>query len=118
MAAEITTVSRDLIWSPQDVQRLWFFPDGSRYLRYSSHFHMIFKSGFRQNLPLMHWTNPLFVVVYNGKLSVKNFWGTTIHKIEVIDQVWYYAGGLRAPKTYALVVPGSEEYRRRRRRRV
>jgi hypothetical protein len=60
MSAQITTITQDLVWAPGDVERLWFFPDGSEHLRYSPHFHIITKSGFRQNFPLTH----MFVVVY------------------------------------------------------
>jgi hypothetical protein len=108
MAARITSVSPGLIWTPEGIQRLWFFPDGSEYLRYSPHFHMIFEGGFRQNLPLIY----SFVVVHEGKLSVKDYWGTTNHKIEVRNQVWCFRGGIPVPKIYAMCVPGSAAYRR------
>lgn len=87
MAAEIVTVSLDgHVWFTDDVNRLWFFPDGSQYLKYSAHFHVIYDGGFRQNLPLTH----MFVVVQEGKLSVKDYWGRTTHRIEVSDHTWYF----------------------------
>lgn len=87
MAAEIVTVSLDgFVWAPDDVNRLWFFPDGSDYLKYAPHFHVIYQGGFRQNLPL----NRMFVVVQEGKLSVKDYWGRTTHRIEVCDHTWYF----------------------------
>lgn len=88
MSAKIVTVSPGLIWAPPEVERLWFFPDGSQYLRYSPHFHMIAKGGFRQNFPL----TTCFVVVLEGKLSVKDFYGKTFQKITVEDQVWFKRG--------------------------
>lgn len=113
MSAQIVTVSPDLIWAPEGVQRLWFFPDGSEHLRYSPHFHMIFESGFRQNLPLQHWASPTFVVVMDGKLSVKNFYGRTLKRILVKDQVWFDRGsGRRAQGVYAMMVPGKKAYAR------
>jgi hypothetical protein len=88
MAAKIASVDFDgFIWET-DVQRLWFFPDGSEYLQYAPHFHAIHFGGFRQNLPLTH----MFVVVFEGKLSVKSYAGHTFKKIEVSDHMWYTAG--------------------------
>lgn len=87
MSAKIVTVSPSLIWHPNELQRLWFFPKGSRFLRYP-HYHAIFPGGFRQNLPL--W--PMFVVILDGKLSIKNFDGKTVRRIDVRDQVWYHRG--------------------------
>lgn len=105
MAAIIVSVSPDLIWEPQNVERLWFFPDGSQYLKYSPHFHMIFSGGFRQNLPLIY----SFVVVIEGKLSIKNYCGDTTQKINVRDQIWYYRGSLhRARREYAMAIPSVE----------
>jgi len=101
MAAKILSISRGLILSMPDIERLWFFPDGSEYLKYSPHFHVIHPGGFRQNLPLSY----SFVVVLEGKLSVKAFDGFTTHKIEVRDQVWFMRGQEnRAPKLYAKIV--------------
>jgi hypothetical protein len=106
MAAKIVTVSRHgetpLIWDPGPLERLWFFPDGSEYLRYSAHFHAVHRGGFRQNLPLCH----MFVVVLEGKLSVKNYWGTTFSKIEVRDQIWFTRGTERpCPRVYRTMFP-------------
>lgn len=103
MAAKVITVSRELVWEVPEVERLWFFPDGSEYLRYSPHFHIITRGGFRQNLPLSH----MFVVVLEGKLSVKNFYGETIKKITIHDHVWYIRGTdgrRRAQGAYAQTV--------------
>lgn len=109
MATRITSVSPDLIWTLRDIQRLWFFPNGSKYLRYSPHFHMIFFGGFRQNFPLIY----SFVVVHEGKLSVKNYEQETVEKIDVRDGVWFYRGSLRrAEDVYAMTLPGAEAYRR------
>jgi hypothetical protein len=100
MSARITTITQDLIWEPPDVERLWFFPDGSEHLRYSPHFHIITKSGFRQNFPLTH----MFVVVFDGKLSVKDYYGKTNVRINVRDQVWYFRDSdRRAKHVYASV---------------
>jgi hypothetical protein len=88
MAAKVVTVSHGLIWEPEELQRLWFFPDGSEYLRYAPHFHLIYQGGFRQNLPLIY----SFVIVMEGKLSIKNYYGTTEQKIVVRDEVWFYPG--------------------------
>lgn len=88
MSAKIVTVSENLVWSPPEVERLWFFPFGSEYLRYSPHFHMIERGGFRKNIPLCY----SFVIVLWGKLSVKDFRGNTTDKIDVCDQVWFYRG--------------------------
>jgi hypothetical protein len=93
MAARITTVTQELIWSPEDLERLWFFPDGSEYLRYSPHFHAIWPGGFRQNFPMTH----MFVIVHEGKVSVKDYYGNTSCRIEVHDQVWCYRGTRRRP---------------------
>ena len=109
MAARITTVTPDLIWSPEDVQHLWFFPNGSAYLRYSPHFHMICRGGFRQNLTLTH----MFVVVYEGKFSVKSFDGLTYQRIEVRDQIWFLRGSqIQAHAIYSMLLPGKEAYAR------
>lgn len=106
MAAKIITVTPDLIW-PVEPRRLWFFPDGSEFLRYSPHFHMIMPGGFRQNLPLTR----MFIVVMEGKLSVKNSLGETYTKIEVRDQIWFVRGSeVRAEQTYAQIVPGKKAY--------
>jgi hypothetical protein len=109
MAARVVTVSPDLIWEPPGIQRLWFFPDGSQYLMYSPHFHIIYESGFRQNMPLCY----MFIVVMEGKLSVKDFHGKTTQKIEIRDQVWYYRGSPhRARGEYAKMLPGRDAYTR------
>lgn len=89
MAAKIIIVSPpEFMWATDEVERLWFFPDGSEYLRYAPHFHLIYSNGFRQNLPLVYG----FVVVLEGKLSVKDFYGNTFKKIDVRDQVWFVRG--------------------------
>lgn len=98
MAAKIVIVSREMVTFAEEAERLWFFPDGSEYLKYSPHFHLIKRGGFRQNLPLSY----MFIVVLEGKLSVKAFDGFTTHKIEVRDQVWYMRGQEnRVPNIYA-----------------
>lgn len=74
MAAKIVTVSPNLIWEPEELQRLWFFPDGSEYLQYAPHFHAIYPNGFRTNLPLNH----MFVIVMEGKFSIKDYYGQTV----------------------------------------
>jgi hypothetical protein len=103
VAAEILTITPDLVWSPPDVQRLWFFPHGSQYLRYSPHFHMIARGGFRQNFPLNH----MFILVLGGKLSVKDHHGFTVQRIDVRDQVWYVRGTqTKTPKLYASTIVG------------
>lgn len=105
MAARVTTVSPDLIWTPEGINRLWFFPEGSQYLKYSPHFHMIFNGGFRQNMPLCY----MFIIVLEGKLSVKNYWGQTTERIEVMDEVWYVRGTDRwARRAYAKMLPGTK----------
>lgn len=88
MAAKIISVSPGFIWTPPAPERLWFFPDGSEYLKYSPHFHLIHKGGFRMNLPL----SDVFIVVLEGKLSVKGYHGHTMERITVVDQVWYKRG--------------------------
>lgn len=109
MAAKITIVSSDLVWRPEPVERLWFFPDGSQYLRYSPHFHAIWSGGFRQNFPLTH----MFVVIHEGKLSVKNYTGYTYERIHVRDQVWFVRGTIRkAQGVYAQLLPGRKAYAR------
>lgn len=96
MAAQIVTVSPpNLIWAPTEIERLWYFPNGSEYLRYSPHFHIITRGGFRQNLPLVH----MFVVIMEGKLSVKEYHGKTSVRIDVRDQVWYVRGSDRPAKS-------------------
>lgn len=113
MAAELVTVSPGLVWAPPEVERLWFFPDGSEYLRYAPHFHLIHKGGFRMNLPLTR----MFVVVINGKLSIKDYYGETEEKIEVREHVWFTRGTQsRAQGVYALTLPGDRAYARRARR--
>jgi hypothetical protein len=98
MAAQITIVEGGRILGMNGVERLWFFPDASEHLRYSPHFHMIYRGGFRTNFPLTHG----FVVVHEGKLSVKSFFGETRTKIHVQDQVWFLRGtSQRAPWEYA-----------------
>lgn len=107
MSAQIVIVDRRRIWSPGSVQRLWFFPEGSQYLRYAPHFHFILEDGFRQNLPLSLLLSSMFVIVLEGKLSIKDFLGNTTHKVEVRDQVWYMRGGEnRCPNLYVKTVPG------------
>lgn len=111
MSAKIVTVSREVpfIWDPGELERLWFFPDGSEYLRYSPHFHAIHRGGFRQNFPLIH----MFVVVLAGKLSIKDYSGFTVRKIEVRDQVWFVKGSdVRAQGDYATTIPGRAYVRR------
>jgi hypothetical protein len=110
MAAKIKVISPDLspswIWDPGPVERLWFFPSGSEYLRYAPHFHVIHQGGLRQNLPLSH----MFVVVYEGKLSVKNYSGETYIRIDVRNQIWFIRGSMvRAQEAYALTL-GREPY--------
>lgn len=101
MAASVVTVSPDLIWAPERVTRLWFFPDGSEYLG-APHFHLIYDSGFRQNMPLRY----MFFIVMDGKLSIKSYYGNTAIRIDVHQQVWYYRGTRRrAPKAYAMILP-------------
>jgi hypothetical protein len=109
MAAKVVTVTPGLVWEIPEVERLWFFPEGSEYLRYSPHFHVITRGGFRQNFPLTH----MFVVVIDGKLSVKNFYGGTMQRITVSDHVWYVRGTdcqRRAKRVYAMTIPGREAY--------
>lgn len=102
MAAEVMTVSSGLVLGPDPVERLWFFPDGSEYLRYAPHFHTIQRGGFRTNFPLSHG----FFIVLEGKLSVKNFYGGTVAKIEVRDQVWYLRGmHSKSRWYYSLMIP-------------
>lgn len=109
MAAQIVTVTPQMIWTPERLERLWFFPNGSEYLRYAPHFHAVYPSGFRTNLPL----NYMFVVVLEGKLSVKNFYGETTCRIEIRDQVWYTRGtNHKNPRFYAMTLPGKEAYAR------
>jgi hypothetical protein len=113
MSATIATVTMGLPNLPvmsEEVQRLWFFPNGSEHLR-RPHFHAIYESGFRQNLPL----SVMFTLVYNGKLSVKDYWGKTNQRIEVINQIWYVRGAQRrAQGAYALILPLSVDRRRQR----
>lgn len=98
MAARVAVVEGGRVYQTTSVERLWFFPNCSEYLRYSPHFHVIARGGFRQNLPLSH----MFVVVFEGKLSIKNYWGETQRKIHVQDQVWFYRGtSQRAQGDYA-----------------
>lgn len=98
MAAQIVMVEQGRVLGMNAVERLWFFPDGSEYLRYSPHWHMIYQGGFRTNFPLTHG----FVVVLDGKLSVKDFLGGTIQKINVCNQVWHFrTGGALAKGVYA-----------------
>jgi hypothetical protein len=85
MAANIVIVEGGRVYEQTQVERLWFFPDCSEYLRYSPHFHMVYSGGFRTNFPLTHG----FVIVMTGKLSIKDFNGYTTRKIVVRDQVWY-----------------------------
>jgi hypothetical protein len=107
MSARVQTVSYSgLIIGPEQVERLWFFPYGSEYLRYSPHFHMIEASGFRYNVPLMY----TFVIVLEGKLSLKNHWGTTMQKLEVRDQVWFERGSQRrVPRIYDMMLPALQQ---------
>lgn len=103
MAATITTVDRGsgVIWEPEGIERCWFFPHGSDYLKYSPHFHLVFTGGFRQNIPL----NGVFVVVMDGKISIKDYWGKTFERIDVEDQIWYSRGNKRvAPQIYRKVL--------------
>ena len=103
-----------MIWEPPDIQRLWFFPNGSEHLKYSSHFHIIYESGFRQNMPLCY----MFFVVLEGKFSVKDYYGRTTEKIHVKDQVWHTRTGRRATEMYNLMfrcdmIPNPRERRGR-----
>lgn len=108
MAAKIISVDQDLIWKPEDIERLWFFPNGSEHLKYSAHFHLWYKSGFRQNLPLCH----TFIVVLEGKLSVKNYYGGTEHRIDVWNQIWRFRGtDMLALYVYAQMVERSNRGR-------
>lgn len=108
MAARIAIVERGRVHQTTSVERLWFFPDGSEFLRYSPHFHMVYPGGFRTNFPLSHG----FVIVFEGKLSVKNYFGETIKRIQVQDQVWYSSGtSYPLPEFYAYMLP---EHRARR----
>lgn len=101
MAARIITVSSDLIWDPGEVERLWFLPHGSEFLKYSPHFHLVFPGGFRQNIPL----TTAFVIVMEGKVSIKDYWQNTFERIDVKDQVWYSRSTKRrAPQTYRKVL--------------
>lgn len=118
MAAKIAVVTPEVpfIWEPEGVERLWFFPEGSEYLRYSPHFHVIYDGGFRSNFPLTH----MFVAVIDGKLSIKNYEGYTTERITVSDHVWYVRGTScqrRAQGAYALILGGREAYVRSGRRR-
>lgn len=113
MAAKIVTVSPDVIWEPVGVQRLWFFPDGSEYLRYAPHFHLIYDGGFRQNMPLVY----MFFVIMEGKLSIKSYWGNTNERIDVRDQVWFYRGTNRlAKRAYAMMLPGNQPLQKMRKK--
>lgn len=112
MSATLQTVNYSgRALSPNEVERLWFFPYASEYLRYSPHFHMIHASGFRQNLPLLY----MFVIVLEGKLSVKDHWGNTLQKLEVRDQVWFERGTQRrVPKIYDMMLPALSKVERNR----
>lgn len=108
MAARIVSVSPGLIW-PVEAHYLAFFPNGSEYLRYSPHWHVVHLSGMRQNLPLVYG----FVVVLEGKFDIKNFSGTTGYRIHVRDQVWRLRETQKSvPELYAMTVPGREAYER------
>lgn len=114
MAATVMTVSSGLVLGPGRVQRLLFFPSGSEYLKYSPHFHTIQRGGFRTNFPLSHG----FFIILDGKLSVKDYWGVTTHRIEVKDQVWYFRDTncqWLARWIYAQMLPGWVAYERSRR---
>lgn len=108
MAAKIVTVSPGLVWTPPEPARLWFFPDGSQYLKYAPHFHMIQPGGFRQNLPLSH----MFVVILEGKLSIKDYYGRTFQRIVIRDQVWYKPGETYPAKLYYAWVTSKTKRRR------
>lgn len=113
MAAKIAVVTPEVpfIWKPEGIERLWFFPDASEYLRYSPHFHVIHTGGFRQNLPLTH----MFVAVIDGELSIKDYEGYTIERITVSDHTWYIRGTdcqRRAQWAYAMAIPGRRAYKR------
>lgn len=114
MSAKIITVDAHGVQFPMEPERLWFFPDASDHLRYSPHYHVIMPGGFRQNLPLVYG----FVVVLEGKLSVKDYWGQTINRIDVRDQVWFLRGqSQRTPNLYAQsVIDMSGTWRRRSKR--
>lgn len=115
MAARIITVSQGKVWWPEDVERCWFFPHGSEFLRYAPHFHVIHGGGFRQNLPLNH----MFVVVMDGKVSIKDYWGKTFERIDVLDQVWHSRSTKRkAPQTYRKTLFQGVHRRDQRRDRV
>lgn len=119
MAAKIAVVTPEVpfVWEPEGIQRLWFFPEGSEYLRYSPHFHAIYDSGFRSNLPLTH----MFVAVIDGKLSIKNYEGYTTARITVSDHVWYVRGTnrrRRAQWAYAMTIPDRWVYLRSGRARI
>lgn len=108
MAATIVTVDPEMVWMPEGIQRLWFFPEGSEHLR-APHFHVIYSGGFRTNLPLTH----MFVVVMEGKLSIKNYYGETKVRITVHDQIWWIRGKhTQAQACYAMMLPGKEAYAR------
>lgn len=119
MAAKIAIVERGVnsftqqpmarVYQPENVERLWFFPDGSEYLRYSPHFHMIYSGGFRTNFPLVYG----FVVVLEGKLSIKDYAGFTQRKIDVRDQVWFVRGlDVLAQGDYATTIHGGKTFER------
>lgn len=109
MAAQIVIVEQGRVLQPETVERLWFFSEGSEHLRYSPHFHMIRNTGFRSNFPLVYG----FVVVMDGKLSVKDYFGKTIQKINVRDQVWYSRDrGCPLPGVYASLLRVETFYER------
>jgi hypothetical protein len=109
MAAKIVVISKKFVWEPIDVERLWFLPNGSEFLRYSPHWHLWFKGGFRQNVPMTYYGNAMFVVVMEGRFSIKNYYGGTVHKIEVEDHTWYDRSIARAPARswYSKMVRGA-----------
>jgi hypothetical protein len=111
VSAKIVVVGPYGVLSELEPERLWFFPDASDYLRYSPHYHLIMPGGFRQNLPLVY----NFVAVMEGKLSVKDYWGQTINRISVRDQVWYLRGTQKkTPEHYAHSVINMDGTWRRR----
>jgi hypothetical protein len=107
MAAEFDVISPGNIWTPEPVQRLWFFPEGSIHLRYSAHWHLWWEGGIRQNIPLLWWGNPTFVVVKQGKFSLKDYFGSTLLKVDVRDQIWHDRTNLnRISRTYQIAIFG------------
>lgn len=109
MAAKISSVSSNLIWSI-DVHYLAYFPNASEYLRYGAHWHVVHYGGMRQNLPMDYG----FVVVHEGKFDIKTYKGKVVNRIHVAsDQIWRLRETQEpVPRLYALCVGGREAYKR------